>query len=215
MQNSNSKLNTVLLIIVIILLAVGIWMLSVNEKVVDRIESETETSVVEDVDVKEEEIVWNDYLEQNGYFLIEGLAVERTVPIYKVAIVTKNQIENKTTCGRGMVVSSIRGNPSIPYLDCNFIITNTSHWGTQYSVVGTWPNQAMIEKYSDLFEEEDHNTYSPNSVRFVWGKILFSSEYTDGATCAYQRQDWEMDSETGVTTLLYKTPLQGACSDGD
>lgn len=55
MQNNNSKLNTVLLIIVIILLAIGIWMLSVNEKVVDRIESDTETSVVEDGDVKEEE----------------------------------------------------------------------------------------------------------------------------------------------------------------
>ena len=54
MQNSNSKLNTVLLIIVIILIAIGIWMLSVNEKVVDRIESDTETSVVGDVVVKEE-----------------------------------------------------------------------------------------------------------------------------------------------------------------
>ena len=55
MQNSNSKLNTVLLIIVIILLAVGIWMLSVNEKVVDRIESEQQVVGVIQEGQQEEE----------------------------------------------------------------------------------------------------------------------------------------------------------------
>lgn len=55
MQNNNSKLNTILLITVIILLAIGIWMLAVNDKVSERIESDIETSVVKDVVVKEEE----------------------------------------------------------------------------------------------------------------------------------------------------------------
>ena len=55
MQNNNSKLNTVLLVIVIILLAIGIWMLAVNNKVSERIESDTETDVTEDLVVKEQE----------------------------------------------------------------------------------------------------------------------------------------------------------------
>lgn len=55
MQNNNSKLNTVLLIIVIILLAIGIWMLSVNEKVVDRIESEQQVVGVIQEEQQEEE----------------------------------------------------------------------------------------------------------------------------------------------------------------
>ena len=211
MQNNNSKLNTILTAVLVIVFSVWIWVLIGQNT--DTQDVDVQTTSEDYTETGDDELI--NYLEDQNYFLIESIDVNYTARTTRISLVVVNRIENKKPCGQGMVVSSIIGNPSIPYLDCIFISTNTSHWGTEYPEVGTWPNEEVREKHGELFEDDDHNTYASNSVRYVWGKILFSSKYTDGATCAYQRQDWEMDPETGVTTLLYKTPLKGNCFDGD
>ena len=55
MQNNHSKVNTILLVIVIILLAVGIWILAGKSEREPRIESEPEVILQEQPQEKEEE----------------------------------------------------------------------------------------------------------------------------------------------------------------
>lgn len=55
MQNNNSKLNTVLLVVVIILLSVGIWVLAGKGEREPRIESEPQIIVEEQPQEKDEE----------------------------------------------------------------------------------------------------------------------------------------------------------------
>lgn len=134
MQNNNSKLNTVLLVIVIILLAIGIWMLAVNNKVSERIESDTETNVTEDVVVKEQE-----------QEVVQPEPVDPTIAFLKGLISTYPYAEIKEchwADGRQFTLNSDRriADGSITIYNSNGVVMDTCptfYDATQYTPSGT------------------------------------------------------------------------------
>ncbi len=179
MQNNNSKLNTVLFIIVIILLAIGIWMLAVNDKVSDRIESDTETSVVEDVVVKEEAKPVTQPVSKTYSYPQMGPAFI-TIDSQNNPTVSYDKNANSLVFSGSLGTDTIMYTPNVmagfyPCIDFNLQTVEASYGGIKYQVCSHYGNTYF---YKDGFE-------STGVVVKSSGTNLSDPHYADLSTLAF------------------------------